>query len=204
MSPVRQPYFGITTQQAETALARWLLPHRLADLEGRLDPSADRYSKLGISLIIRSLLIDGQNIESLARNRGEITPPIFSYTPYKPQEGPVRDGLHWVENGVPTLIFATTTSAFTSPTVQSDLKGFLKAPVAQIESTPVSVQEFVKAYAHVLGGVHLGRPDSDAQKLLHAASAAISQAVNGWSAALQHIGVVTLRALKPIAETPAF
>lgn len=204
MSPAPKPYFGITTQQAETQLARWLLPHRLKDLEERMDPAADRYTKLGISMILRSLILDGMNVESLARNRGAIQAPVFEYTPYSIQKQSALGGLHWMGDGAPVVMFAVTDEKFMTPSVRSGLRDFQAATVGQIESHPLSLAVFIRAYAHVLGGVHLGRPKNKADELLQAAAVAIDQSVDGWSTALQHIGAVTHRALTPILESPEF
>lgn len=199
------PYFGVPPREAEKRLARWLLPHRLRDLQSRLGEDADRYSKLGLSLIIRSLVIDGVNIEALARDRGKIPAPIFSYTPYEvvPVSTPVLGGLHQMDGGSPRLVLAVTGESFAIPTVQGNLAKFLKAPVGQFHDQPVSLQEFVRAFAHILGGVHLGRPKEEHERLLQAAAAQVEPAIELWTSGLQPIGTVVHRALSPIAEAIA-
>lgn len=182
-------------REAEEAIAEWLLPHRLDDLRQRLAPDADRYSVLGISSIVRSLLLDSATLEALSRRRQRLEAPTFAFTPYRLVEGLAPGGLHWIENGEPELVFAVADEAFTRPTETHDLRAFLKAPVGQLAQEPISVKEFVLAYAHVLGGVHLGRPKTDTEVLLQSITSSIDSAAVEWSRALQYIGSVTLRAL---------
>lgn len=184
-------------------MALWLLPERLADLHARIHSKATRYEILGIAAIVRSLILDPMTIESVARRRGAMPAPVFRYTPYEVRQGRSPGGLHWHDSGEHTLIFATAHSEFTRPTVSADLRSFLKAPAAQLRNEPVSVKQFVVAYANVLGGVHLGRPRSPHEDLLRTMVASLEDHTIHWSHTLQYIGWVTYRALLPIADPNA-
>ena len=176
----------------------WLLPEMLADLRKRSDAAATRYEMLGIAGIVRALLLDPMTIESTARRRPAIPSPRFSYTPYEPQTEPALGGLYWHESGVSTVVFATADEKFTRPTVTTDLRRFLRAPVGQLREQLVTVKEYVHAYSHVLGGVHLGRPKSPHEDALQSLVATLDDHSIHWSRTLQHIAVVTNRALLPL------
>lgn len=178
----------------------WLLPEMLADLRKRSDAGATRYEMLGIAGLVRALLLDPMTIESTARRRPAAPAPNFDFTPYELRAERAPGGLLWHDSGTFTVVFATADARFTHPTVTTDLRRFLQSPVAQLHEKPVSVKEFVHAYSHVLGGVHLGRPKSPHEELLQSMVASLDHHTIHWSRTLQYIAVVTNRALLPLTE----
>lgn len=131
-----------------------------------------------------------------ARQRLAIPLPEFSFTPMQAPALPLPqpDG-RWV----PVLGFAT--ADFVEPTHQATLKQFLAAPAASFRGEPVSVSRVVHYFAHVEGGVHLGKPRDDFERHAQRAVASIESAGGSWASTLKHIAVVTVRALEPMAAS---
>lgn len=181
----------------QSQLALWILDETTADIERRLSPDASPYEILGISHLVRRLLLDGNNVIDAARRDTELPPPVFHCTPFHAPNAPSEGSLYWVEDGEPELQLAFALNTFSEHSVALSLKELLQTPVALYRSMPLSVRDYVRAYAHVIGGVHLGRPDSDAERMLQTYVAFTTPGLGGGAAAatLQGIGRVVYTAL---------
>lgn len=155
---------------------------------------------LGIAGILRALLIDPNTVEAAARRRLHIAAPTFECTPFPIASSWPPNGLHLNAAGEPTkrLILSVADPTFTKPSISTGLKGFLRTTVARYVDDPISVLDFVKIHAHVLGGVRLGKSTNDRDLMIQSIMSIVGDDMTQWTRALQGIGIVTHRALLPV------
>lgn len=157
----KEPGYSFTPDHPADVLvfAEWLLSHTLDDLGGRLkaEPVTDRYTVLGIAPLLRKLIIDSPSVltKVLDGRRklygGSGTRPRYSIAPYepKPKEEDAGHGGRW------QLILALGGAALLEGAkVKVPLDKLLKVSVGQTDERPITVDEIVRYYSHVEGGVH--------------------------------------------------
>lgn len=172
-----------------------LFLNTLDDLEKRTN-SSNSYEILGISLLLRKLLLDEQPLLDQV-NRNYKRRIIF-----KCAKAP-----SWPENlPQPSLISAqdgidpdTSISAFTVEELKRDQ--FLKFVVATTKDEEISVKDVILYEAHVKGGVHSGAAKKDAEKSLEAATEFIRISGHRISTRqLLSIGRVILKATRELRD----
>jgi len=167
----------------------------VTDLEQRVS-SADPYQILGISALVRKLLLDASPLIDQANRKWRLKvrfrvgllrelPPGFP----EPAFYSIQDGLD------PDTAPPGTKSTFVSR------DGFLAATVAKVDGKPLSVRDLVSFEAHVKGGVHAGKPKDEAERILQELDRLYR--VGGYRASLrqlQAIGRVVLKALHELKQ----
>lgn len=180
------------------AIAERLLTWTVPDLRHRTREDASHYETLGLAAILRRTIADGNSVVHAARERLRLPSPEFQYRPFSPRPDPTGgEGGRWV----PILGFSGR--EFAEPIVTGTLAQFLAAPVAHHREAPVSVKRVISYFAHVEGGVHLGRPDDEFEALTQRLVASIDVAGLRWAGALSGIALATVRALEPLEEAIA-
>ena len=173
----------------------------LNDLEGRLRVGRSEYDVLGISALIRKLLIDSDPlVDQVNRQRGRklnlrfranVAPPMWSIAGLDPATTiwSQHDGFD-PEMGVPG-------------TVAADLSRdrLLAHVVMMIRGHEVTVKDVVLQAANVAGAVHAGRPRTPGEMQLAGIGSEIH--IGGYPASvglLLAIGRVVVRGLHPLRE----
>jgi len=169
--------------------ARWLFLHTYDDLRDRVKAEeSDRYKILGISPLLRKLLIDGKSLAHVVRANAKESPLKFAYTPHVSR--PLRPEARWV--------FASAWSDFFEPSVTTGLREFLAAPFGETRNSKTfTVKEYVLHYAHVEGGVHIGDPKDELSAFLVKVTPTEIEMGFGLLRGLASIGTVVLAALRP-------
>lgn len=90
--------------------------------------------------------------------------------------------------------------AFSEPLAKGKLSTFLAAPIGEHEGQPVSVNELLGGFSHVLGGVHGGTPSSPVEQVLLTTVSSVPSAKIIGLGALRGVGTVIVRALRPTAD----
>lgn len=179
--------------QASHNLAEWLLVHTLDDMEARTQPGQSRYGILGLAPLLRRALLDESPIVHLARSRLKLHAPRFECTPFvqSPPEPPVEGG-RWL------TVLRLSGESFSEPTIKFGVEKFLAAPIGQLRRDDVTVLQLIRYFAHVHGGVHIGKPESALESLMQSIASASDEVAESWMEALRSIAVVTIRALRPL------
>ena len=173
-------------------LAEWLLVESVDDLRMRSREGASRYERLGISAVLRRTLTDKRPVLPLARARLKLAPPMFSFTPWTgPDPEPTQGGLIKVFDWA---------HGFSIPTEMTDLDGLLKADVGHFFRKRVTVLDLIRYFAHVYGGVHLGKPTNDFEAVTQRFAASHELLAAGWEHALADIARVVIDGLTPLTD----
>lgn len=182
---------GVT---GERVYAEWLFAHTLSDIERRSqDPeNTDRYTLLGLAPLLRKLLADKHNLVHVVRRHSPNVSVSFRMTPYEVE--PVDRG------GNMRLIFSFGRHGLLPNESSKDLKleAFLKTPVGQHEDSPVSVLALIHYYAHIEGGVHIGRADDNFQEALLAMSPTLLSRSHGYLDSLAYIAQIVVAGLSEL------
>jgi hypothetical protein len=168
----------------------------LEDLAGRVMPGCDEYEVLGISSLVRKLLLDDHplahtvNRERRVRLRFEIdaTPPVWEILGEEPP-------LLWLSQDA----LDPRTSLPRAQIKEATLDQFLGTMVAYVRGRRITVKDVVLHTANVVGGVHRGQPRGENQEAL--VGLARDLQIGGYQPdvrALQAIGRVVLGALEPL------
>jgi hypothetical protein len=168
----------------------------LDDLAGRVTPSRDEYEVLGISSLVRKLLLDEHplahtvNRERRLSVRFEInvTPPIWEALGEEPP-------LFWLSQDA----LDPETSLPRSRIEKVTLDQFLGTMIAYVRGRRITVKDVVLHTANVVGGVHRGEPRGEEQETLTDLAGALQ--IGGYQPdirALQAIGRVVLKGLEPL------
>ncbi|GAA3663397.1 hypothetical protein GCM10022202_26460 [Microbacterium marinilacus] len=178
-------------------LSEWLLLHTLEDLRVRSAADTDVYTRLGISALLRKLLVEKHALVDSARARLRIPAPTFEYTPFdEPEFRPFEPA----PDGSFKLILALARDDFTEPTVRSQKDGFLAATCGYHYGEPVTVRDTIRYFANTHGGVHAGEPRSDFERTVQRMSVSLDIAAEGWMKILPRLATITMRALEPVAD----
>lgn len=180
-------------EDAARRLAEWLLIESVSDLAHRCRPEASRYERLGISAILRRLLMDRRPVLHLARKRLAIPSPTFAFTPIAEVDREPTAG-----NLVLTISLGSVYSE--NPTTTGGADEFLAAATGFSYPSEVTVREAIRYFAHSYGGVHLGHPETQFERVVQIVSASMPLLSDGWTHTLVGIAEVTTRALAPIVN----
>jgi len=165
----------------------------LSDLEDRVKSPAP-YTILGISALVRKLLLDGMPLVDQANRsrRLKIRFHIGLLRGFPP--------------GIPEPVFYSIQDGFdpdTAPpgtgTTSVSKDGFLAATVLKVRGKPLSVRDLISFEANVKGGVHAGKPRDEADLVLQEMGKLFE--IGGYRASLrqlQAIGRVTLKGLEEL------
>lgn len=149
---------------AQQHLADWLFLETLDDLRRRIPEPRGikaRYQLLGIAPLLRKLLLDGDKtlLHKVRRASKDRPLPMFRADSLHVPSGP---------EGRVLWVFGLTTSP-ESEIAPLSLDQFLKLRAGHILGEDVSVDEVIRHYANVEGGVHLGRSKTRASDLMQLA-----------------------------------
>jgi len=167
----------------------------LEDLEKRIE-AKDSYEVLGISGIIRRLLLDSHPLVDRVNRRYQRRlvfrvnlPPVTPAGLPEPVISATLDGLH-------------PGSAPWGPLMaELNREQFLKVVLITIAGRDYTVRDVLLFEANVMGAVHAGRPKDDKEKALQAVDSWMS--VGGYRPALKQlkdIGRVVIDALELLRE----
>lgn len=179
-------------EESAQRIAEWLLIESVEDLRDRTRADASRYDVLGISAVLRRTLSDRRPVLALSRARLKARAPQFSFTAWSGQVAePPPGGLMRVFDSADN---------FDTPTVTTDLDGFLSAEAGRFFRDPVTVRTLIRCFAHAYGGVHLGTPENEFERMAQRLVASHELLTRGWETTLKQIAVVAADALTPLAE----
>lgn len=179
----------------QTILAEWLFVETIDDLNRRIkEPDIqNRYQLLGIAPLLRKLLLD--------------KPPLINtIRAVRPDISTKFHISQWSDPGDDSLPFYLRLAG-PEPVAHSDepylpkLKQFIGAKVGQARDLPLTVRDVVRYYAHVEGGVHFGKPTSDAEGILSEFAPILLGHSTGQIQILAHIGSIVVNALTPLYES---
>lgn len=175
--------------------AESLFLNTLRDLESRI-PDTDEYVVLGISALIRKLLIDDfPLVDQVNRqHRLKLTFEITESDPSVP--GAPEPTFYSVQDGLDPQ---TARPGKPQKTVNRDQ--FFATVLAVAGGKSHTLREIVLFEANVMGGVHVGSPKEEKEKVLQAVNDAF--AIGGYRNSLrqlQAVGRVVLRGLDPLRQ----
>lgn len=174
------------------SIAERLLVWTLPDLRHRTREGASHYETLGLAALLRRTIADSNSVMHAARQRLRLPAPTFAYTPYTRIPDP--EGSRWV------AVLGFSGLEFAEPTVRGSAAHFLAAPVAFHRQDMVSVKRVISYFAHVEGGVHIGRPEDEFEEMTQRMVASVDIASLRWVGALTGIALATIRALEPLED----
>lgn len=166
----------------------WLFEMSLRDIEHRV--SFDRtspehaYQRLGIAPLLRKLLLDGEPLIQRIRRVHPDVPVVFTVGHVR------RDRVTVTGDSVIGMIEPPQP-------VELGLKQFLGHPFMQVTGSTITVGDVIRHFAHVDGGVHLGKPQNDSERVLSRVAPMLFIG-GGWTIALSELGRVTLAACAPL------
>jgi hypothetical protein len=182
----------IEQQRLTERFAEQVVLWTIADLERRL-ASEDVYERLGISAVLRRALVDPKRAAvPLALKRLDLPAPVFEFTPLAHDKEGSTEGWKRI------LGFAGPRLA--EPTSKATLRQFLQAPAAAHRGKAVSVENVIKYFANVFGGVHIGVPHNEFESFVQQLSLASPKILDIWCGNLCAMATVTLRALMPMRD----
>lgn len=185
----------LSDEEASHAIAERLLLGTLDDLES-IDDNATTYRLLGVAAVLRRTLVDATPLVNAARRRLRLPAPSFSYSPHHPEFVPPFDE----ESGRWTHVLGFARHHLAQPVDTGPLSRFLAAPAARFQGEDVSVRRVIRYFANVQGGVHVGRPSDEFERMVQQVVASVPEASQGWSETISAIARVTAGALQPLAE----
>lgn len=182
----------VSTEHDRLTMADWLFVNTLEDIKLRSrDPEAsDRYTLLGLAPLLRKMVMDQTNLfqPSASVRRMKVT---FRINPYVPQDA--RPRLERVFG----LGHAEMVGTESTPAV--GVQKLCRTPVGEFEGEPVTVGDLIGHYAHVEGGVHLGRPEQPMSHMFAVMSTRIiAKSPFAWVTSLAYIGQVVYEGLRPL------
>ena len=153
--PPRPPVTLFPKQNVVLTDLEKLFVESVKDLDQKIS-STDHYQLLRASGIIRQLLMDSAPlIQQVNRNyRIKVT---FEVLPMQ-NDLPVPPDTHWCS--------ITPDNGPVEPTIQCTLSQLLQMQCVVHNGKPYTVHDVITCCAHVLGGVHAGKPTSDADRNL--------------------------------------
>jgi hypothetical protein len=156
------PVRWLTPEISRRALTEWLFMNTIADLQRRADEEANRYEVLGISPLLRKLLLDASPLLNAAKRYHPEVDVRFHLAPHTPKSPPVLFGqeleVMWSPGG-DSLVGGIETPGLKAHQL-------VRAAVASSRGTAVSFGAVVKHFAHVEGGVHHGTAESELSQFL--------------------------------------
>jgi hypothetical protein len=176
-------------------LAEWLFVHTVDDLAARVNQGdeLDRYTTLGLAPLLRKTLLDATPLLNVVQSARRDVGVRFRVSPYQtPPEAERMRGQKLVAS------FARKSFAPTESSNSITLKQFIHTPVAEIYDETVTVKHLIRHYSHVEGGVHFGKPESQAEKFLLAVTPLLIEAADGWMTTLVEVARSTVAALEPL------
>jgi len=148
------------------------------------------------SRVLRLLILDGPGLLiSIAAARG--IPCIFSVAYPGPYPSP---GTIW---GVEGDGLDPRNPLASNPTRELGVDDFLRTPIGQNREFVVTVRDLIRLYAHVLGGVHAGRPRAEEIAVWEAFVEGAGIRMSGhhpMSSSLRAIGRIVIAAAEPLVE----
>jgi hypothetical protein len=167
----------------------------LTDLEQRVR-SPDPYQVLGISALVRKLLLDASPLVDQANQKRRLKVRFRIGLPRELPPGIPEPAFYLMQDRLdPDTARPGTKSTFVSR------DGFLAATVANVNGKSLSVRHLVSFEAHVKGGVHAGTPKNEADRILQDLGRLYK--VGGYRASLrqlQAIGRVVLKGLQELKQ----
>ena len=169
------------------------------DLRPRTASAAREYELLGAARLIRQLLLDEERlVDQVNRDRRQAI--VFRVGDNSRLED-MALGMGAVMLA-PFDGFDPDTALPSSTTIELKRDAFFARRVMYVAGQDVSVKDMVLYTAHVAGGVHAGAPKSAQDRLLQALSQEwIFGDLPGGLRALQAIGRVVVKALRPLEDT---
>lgn len=189
--PVVVPGFSVQENVVlNLPFERWLFVETLSDLTKRLT-SKRRYDGLRVSALVRQLLADGNPLLTQANRESRVS---ISFK--------VRKTTDWGVSGVvPEISWTALNPTQDDESVDLRLADFLSTRVLLIDGTYYEVLDVISAVANVMGGVHLNKGQSQADKDLRGLQNKINTPAGELIlAAMLDIGLVVLYALQPLAK----
>ena len=169
----------------------WLFLNTMDDLQARLN-QRDPYSILGVSALLRKLLVDDDPL-AFQVNRKYRLGFKFSVTVFRPR----TEALAWsVGDGLDP-----NTTIVKRQVQQLKLDKFLKVRVLVMRGNVFTVHDIIKFEANVMGGVHAGAPRRPEDEILLAAERFFG--VGGYPSVLRSllpIGRVAHAGLLPLSN----
>ncbi|OIU88677.1 hypothetical protein [Microbacterium sp. AR7-10] len=182
-------------------ISDWVFVESFRDLERRcsLGLPSSRYELLGISALLRRLLVDKQPLLHTV-NASRHRKIEFRFREAEMMQAMDRaDFDTWM---VP--LYAASGDAFSDPSAPArPLAAFFRATVGEVAREPVAVLDLVKYFAHVEGGVHRFPPTTEFETLMAGMVTAIPATGWAWLSTLRAVGAVTVEALRALATEVA-
>lgn len=179
-------------------ISDWVFVESVRDLAQRYLEDADlsRYQLLGISAILRRLLVDKQPLVHTVNQRWH------RRLEFRYAEAALQPAM---ERGVPGTwmvpMYAASGGRFLdSSATPRNLKSFLNAVVGEFKRKPVTVLDLIRYFAHVEGGVHRFPPSSEFEQLMSGVVTELPSTGWAWLSTLHAIGAVALEALAPLSN----
>lgn len=182
-----------TPDAGRRQLVDWLYLETVNDMQQRCTPPhghSARYRYLGLAPLLRKVLLDGdKSLIHQARRVPGRPAPVFHASPLPiPQQSTTGFGM-----GV-----GLGPSVITSDVPPISLDKFLKLTAGYAGPHVLSVKEVIQHYAHVEGGVHLGRSKDPASDALQLAIADQPEGIADFVSGLAQIALVTVAGLLPL------
>lgn len=174
--------------------ARWLIARTIQDLRDRAG-SDDEYTLLGLAGVLRRTIIDQQAVARRATDRRTLSSLRFRWHPPGP---PVMERPEFL----PVALILPEPGAFREPTESGSINQFRAAPVANAGGDPVTVSDLIWHFAHVEGGVHIGHPDDEKQRLMQSIFSFRGDAWRRGLDLLADVATVAADGLSPLASIP--
>jgi hypothetical protein len=179
--------------------AEELFLRTLDDLETRA-AATDPYEVLGLSALVRKLFLDDHPLwDQVNRSHRHklilrISDPDSPYTrmvlSMRPSFYSVQDGLD-PDSSRPGKV-----------TIEVNRDKFFSTVVMVIQGASYSVKDVVLFAAHVMGGVHVGAPKSERERVLQEVNNSLG--IGGMAASLRQlrsIAMVLLKGMAPVRDT---
>jgi hypothetical protein len=172
----------------------------LRDLEKYVRPGRCQYDYLNIARILRQLLLDRPSVTDEV-NRKRKVPLEFRARLPRRKENEVNQPSCWLSFRMdsidPDVFVAKDTDAVSLKRDQ-----FLSVEVMYLEGRSITIKDLIRHCANQKGAVHSQQPKSDKDRvLLRTGSALRFGEIDATTRALVPVGIITLKALRPLANT---
>jgi hypothetical protein len=174
---------------AVASYEEWLFAGTLDDLEEKL-ASKNAYQALMTAGLLRKLLLDDRICLLEQVNRKLREQIEFAFVP----QSPPSDAAIWgAMDGFDGLDLANRNGMVKAP-----LKKFLSQPILRVGQDVFEVRDIIYQLAHVMGGVHVGRPANRKQAILKRLSILQVGGAPVLVRSVLSVGRITHRAMLPL------
>lgn len=156
------------------------------DIKQKLE-SNERYQIIKSSGLLRHLFLDREPLIHKV-NKTYRHPIIFHTCDFK-SVPPLNPTFYWRDF-----------NPITKKTLKIKLSDFLNAICFSYHNYEYDVKDIIKGVAHLMGGIHLGKPENEKERTLLKLDKLIPIMPDAALNSIQSISVVSLNALEPLIE----